>query len=132
MQDFGPDLMLADFVLAGGSALADKLGIPKAVMVPFLGAGIMNNQFGSGASLLATVPQFSSGLPRHMVSIHGHSQHLSQEDTSLLDSICDNRSALCCLACSVVLHAHSQKPGYNIGLSGTLLCLHRMRAMSVS
>ncbi len=80
MQDFEPDLMLADFVLAGGSALADKLGIPKAVMVPFFGSGVMNNHFGSGASLLATVPQFSSGLPRHMVSNHVHSQCLSPED----------------------------------------------------
>ncbi len=43
MQDFEPDLMLADFVLAGGSALADKLGIPKAIMVPFFGSGMMNN-----------------------------------------------------------------------------------------
>jgi len=68
MQEFKPDLMLADFVLAGGIALADKLGIPKAVMVPFFGSGMMNNLFGSGASLLATVPQFSSRLPRHMVS----------------------------------------------------------------
>ncbi|DBB05883.1 TPA: hypothetical protein ACH3X3_009887 [Trebouxia sp. C0006] len=58
--------MLADFVLAGGSALADKLGIPKAIMVPFFGSGMMNNLFGSGASLLATVPQFTSRLPRHM------------------------------------------------------------------
>ncbi|KAL0049409.1 hypothetical protein WJX82_001631 [Trebouxia sp. C0006] len=64
--DFEPDLMLADFVLAGGSALADKLGIPKAIMVPFFGSGMMNNLFGSGASLLATVPQFTSRLPRHM------------------------------------------------------------------
>ncbi len=62
--------MLADFVLAGGSALADKLGIPKAIMVPFFGSGMMNNLFGSGASLLATVPQFTSRLPRHMVSSH--------------------------------------------------------------
>ena len=84
MQDFEPDLMLADFVLAGGSALADKLGIPKAVMVPFFGSGIMN-LFGSGASLLATVPQFTSRLPRHMVSSHVHSQRLSQEDTLSLD-----------------------------------------------
>ena len=81
MQDFEPDLMLADFVLAGGSALADKLGIPKAVMVPFFASGMMNNLFGSGASFLATVPQFSSCLPRHMVSnhLHSHMQCLSQE-----------------------------------------------------
>ncbi len=77
MQDFEPDLMLADFVLAGGSALADKLGIPKAIMVPFFGSGMMNNLFGSGASLLATVPQFTSRLPRHMVSSHVHFQILS-------------------------------------------------------
>ena len=86
MQDFEPDLMLADFVLAGGSALADKLGIPKAIMVPFFGSGMMNNLFGSGASLLATVPQFTSRLPRHMVSSHVHSQRLSQEDTLSLDT----------------------------------------------
>ncbi|KAL0040211.1 hypothetical protein WJX77_000384 [Trebouxia sp. C0004] len=66
IKDFEPDLLLADAVLAGGSALADKLGIPKAVMVPFFGSGMMNRLFGSGASLLATVPQFSSSLPRHM------------------------------------------------------------------
>ena len=78
--------MLADFVLAGGSALADKLGIPKAIMVPFFGSGMMNNLFGSGASLLATVPQFTSRLPRHMVSSHVHSQRLSQEDTLSLDT----------------------------------------------
>ncbi len=85
MQEFEPDLMLADFVLAGGIALADKLGIPKAVMVPFFGSGMMNNLFGSGASLLATVPQFSSALPRHMVSNHVHFQRLRQEDILSLD-----------------------------------------------
>jgi len=85
MQEFKPDLMLADFVLAGGIALADKLGIPKAVMVPFFGSGMMNNLFGSGASLLATVPQFSSALPRHMVSNHVHFQRLRQEDILSLD-----------------------------------------------
>jgi hypothetical protein len=133
MQDFEPDLMLADFVLAGGSALADKLGIPKAVMVPFFGSGIMNNLFGSGASLLATVPQFSSRLPRHMVSNHVHSQRLSpctlpalesrgyivlgqlQVNMSFYDPTYDNRNALCCLACSVVLLAHSQKNAIRSG-----------------
>ena len=85
MQDFKPDLMLADFVLAGGIALADKLGIPKAVMVPFFGSGMMNNLFGSGASLLATVAQFSSALPRHMVSNPVHFQRLSQENILSLD-----------------------------------------------
>ncbi|KAA6421000.1 MAG: hypothetical protein FRX49_09139 [Trebouxia sp. A1-2] len=92
IEDFGPDLMLADFVLAGGSALADKLGIPKAVMVPFLGAGIMNNQFGSGASLLATVPQFSSGLPRHM--------NLLQRLQNLLVSVMND------IVFTLVLEAH--------------------------
>ena len=45
---------------------------------------------------------------------------------SFYDLICDNRNALCCLACSVVLHTHSQKICCEIGLSGTLLCLRRM------
>ena len=122
MQDFEPDLMLADFVLAGGSALADKLGISKAIMVPFFGSGMMNNLFGSGASLLATVPQFTSRLPRHMVSSHVHFQMFSkghnvlgQGNVSFHDSFCDKRNALCCLACSVVLHAHSQKCAVTLG-----------------
>ena len=99
--------MLADFVLAGGSALADKLGIPKAVMVPFFGSGIMNNLFGSGASLLATVPQFASALPRHMVSNHVHSQCLSQEDMLSLDKeTCPSMIQSVTTAMhSVVLHA---------------------------
>ncbi|KAL0042452.1 hypothetical protein WJX79_000015 [Trebouxia sp. C0005] len=102
IEDFGPDLMLADFVLAGGSALADKLGIPKAVMVPFLGAGIMNNQFGSGASLLATVPQFSSGLPRHMAA-----------EQAAVD---DDRSAHCCIP-SVALRRHYDIAPYSLSKS---------------
>lgn len=53
----------------GAAALADKLSIPKAVLVI---PGLLSPQFqfdyGAGSHLLATVPQFQSLLPRSMVS----------------------------------------------------------------
>ena len=38
LQAFEPDLALTDLVLVGGSALADLLGIPKAIMFSHCGA----------------------------------------------------------------------------------------------
>ena len=57
-------------LFVGGSALADKLGIPKAVMyVPGVLSPLAGHTFGSGASLRATVPQWMTLLPRNMVSV---------------------------------------------------------------
>ena len=68
VQEYQPDLVLADFVMMGGAALADKLNIPKAMMViPGLLPPQMPFDYGSGSHLLATVPQFQSLLPRRMV-----------------------------------------------------------------
>lgn len=68
MQEYQPDLILADFVFMGAGALADKLHIPKAMMII---PGLLSPQFpfdyGSGSQLLATVPQMQSLLPRKMV-----------------------------------------------------------------
>ena len=68
MQSFAPDLALVDVVLAGGTAMADKLGIPKAILY-ITGAlpPIVGHAYGSGAQLLSTVPQWQTELPRHMV-----------------------------------------------------------------
>ena len=67
-QEFKPDLALCDFILAGGAALADKLGIPKAILfIPGQQAPIGGHLYGSGASLTSTVPQWMTLLPRHMV-----------------------------------------------------------------
>ncbi len=69
LQRFGPDLALIDVGMVGGGALADKLGIPKA-MLCIAGdlAPIVGHSYGSGANLLSTVPQWTTQLPRHMVS----------------------------------------------------------------
>lgn len=65
--EFGPDLALCDIVLAGGAALADKLGIPKAMLfIPGQLAPLGGHLYGSGASLTSTVPQWMTLLPRHM------------------------------------------------------------------
>ena len=54
----------------GAGALADKLNIPKAMLVI---PGLLSPQFqfdyGAGSHLLATVPQFQSLLPQRMVSM---------------------------------------------------------------
>lgn len=71
MQEFAPDLVLADYVLVGGSALADKLNIPKAVVgIPGLMQPIMSYDFGSGSHLLATSPQWQMLHSRNMVRHH--------------------------------------------------------------
>lgn len=72
MQRFGADLALVDVVIAGGTALADKLGIPKAILyitgdLP----PIVGHAYGSGVPLLSTVPQWQTKLPRNMVSCPG-------------------------------------------------------------
>lgn len=67
LQAFQPDLIMTDFILAGGLALADKLGIPKALMMAAHVPPLSNQALGSGSHLLATVPQFNTGLPRNMV-----------------------------------------------------------------
>ncbi len=68
-QVFGPDLALIDFVLAGGGALADKLGIPKAInCITGLLPPVVEHAYRSGASLLSSVPQWMSLAPRKMVS----------------------------------------------------------------
>ena len=68
LQAFEPDLALTDLVLVGGSALADLLGIPKAIMfIPGMLSPIVGHSYGSGASLRATVPQWMTLLPRKMV-----------------------------------------------------------------
>ena len=68
MQEYQPDLILADVVMMGAAALADKLNIPKAVMViPGLLSPQIPFDYGSGSHLLSTVPQFQSLLPRKMV-----------------------------------------------------------------
>ena len=68
LQAFEPDLALTDLVFVGGGALADLLGIPKAIMfIPGMLSPIMGHSYGSGASLRATVPQWMTMLPRKMV-----------------------------------------------------------------
>ncbi|KAL0043379.1 hypothetical protein WJX79_003197 [Trebouxia sp. C0005] len=67
IQAFEPDLALTDIALVGGAALADKLGIPKAIMsVPGLLPPVSGHSYGSGASLRSTVPQWMTLLPKHM------------------------------------------------------------------
>ncbi|DBB18919.1 TPA: UDP glucuronosyltransferase 5, polypeptide G1, variant 3 [Trebouxia sp. C0006] len=67
IQAFEPDLALTDIALVGGAALADKLGIPKAVLsVPGLLPPVSGHSYGSGASLRSTVPQWMTLLPKHM------------------------------------------------------------------
>ena len=69
VQAFGPALALCDLNLAGGAALADKLGVPKAILfVVGQVAPVGGLLYGSGASLISTVPQWTTLLPRHMVS----------------------------------------------------------------
>lgn len=69
LQAFEPDLALTDIALVGGAALADKLGIPKAVLsVPGLLPPVSGHSYGSGASLRSTVPQWMTLLPKHMAS----------------------------------------------------------------
>ena len=69
MQTFKPDFAFTDLVLVGGQALADRLSIPKGIMyIPGLLEPIAGHSYGSGASLLSTVPVWMSLLPRHMVS----------------------------------------------------------------
>ena len=70
VQSFAPDLALVDVVLAGGTAVADKLGIPKAILY-ITGALplIVGHAYGSGAQLLSTVPQWQTKLPRNMVRL---------------------------------------------------------------
>ena len=71
MQEFAPDLVLADYVFVGGSALADKLNIPKAIVsIPGLMQPIMSYDFGSGSHLLATSPQWQMLHSRNMVRHH--------------------------------------------------------------
>ncbi|KAL3131772.1 UDP-glycosyltransferase [Trebouxia sp. C0009 RCD-2024] len=67
IQQFGADLALVDVVLAGGTALADILGIPKAILY-ITGAlpPVVGHAYGSGIPLLATVPQWQTALPRNM------------------------------------------------------------------
>ena len=60
---------MTDIILAGGYALADKLGIPKALIFASQIPPISNYAMGAGSHLFATVPQFNSGLPRIMVNI---------------------------------------------------------------
>ncbi|KAA6424623.1 MAG: UDP-glucuronosyltransferase 2B31-like isoform 1 [Trebouxia sp. A1-2] len=67
IQAFKPDLALIDFVLAGGGALADKLGIPKAInCITGVVPPVVEHAYGSGASLLSSVPQWMSLAPRKM------------------------------------------------------------------
>lgn len=78
-QAFKPDLALIDFVLAGGGALADKLGIPKAInCITGVVPPVVEHAYGSGASLLSSVPQWMSLAPRKMVSSRciGHAVRL--------------------------------------------------------
>ena len=69
-------MVLVDAAMVGGQALANKLGIPAAILCI---AGdlppIIGHSFGSGASLLATVPQWQVILPRKMVSLPTELQH---------------------------------------------------------
>lgn len=67
VQRFGADLALVDVVIAGGTALADKLDIPKAILyitgdLP----PIVGHAYGSGVPLLSTIPQWQTKLPRNM------------------------------------------------------------------
>ena len=61
---------MTDILLIGGVALDDKFGIPKALVL--VGPPLLNHMAGAGTHLLATVPQFATGLPRTMVNILGH------------------------------------------------------------
>ena len=68
-QEFAPDIAICDIGLAGGAALADKLGIPKAMLfIVGQHAPVGGQLYGSGASLISTVPQWTTLLPRRMVS----------------------------------------------------------------
>ena len=70
-QDYAPDIAICAISLVGAAALADKLGIPKAML--FMGgqhAPVGGQLYGSGASLISTVPQWTTLLPRQMVSIY--------------------------------------------------------------
>ena len=68
LQDFDPDLALLDVAMVGGQALADKLGIPAAVLCIAGDLGpITGHTYGSGVNLLSTVPQWQVLVPRHMV-----------------------------------------------------------------
>ncbi|KAL0023973.1 hypothetical protein WJX77_004925 [Trebouxia sp. C0004] len=67
IQRFGADLALVDVVLAGGTALADKLGIPKAILyITGNLPPVVGHAYGSGVPLLSTVPQWQTALPRNM------------------------------------------------------------------
>lgn len=69
LQRFGADLALVDVVLAGGTALADKLGIPKAILyITGNLPPVVGHAYGSGVPLLSTVPQWQTALPRNMVT----------------------------------------------------------------
>jgi len=82
LQRFGADLALVDVVLAGGTALADKLGIPKAILY-ITGAlpPVVGHAYDSGVPLLSTVPQWQTVLPRNMVSLS--SSTLLSHDTAV-------------------------------------------------
>ena len=68
LQEYQPDLFLCDFVMMGGGVLADKLGIPKAMMIiPAHLPPQTAFDYGSGSHLLATVPQWQGLQPRYMV-----------------------------------------------------------------
>ena len=68
MQAFKPDFAFTDLVLVGGQALADRLAIPKGIMyIPGLLEPILGHSYGSGGTLLSTVPVWMSLLPRRMV-----------------------------------------------------------------
>ncbi|KAL0040129.1 hypothetical protein WJX79_007837 [Trebouxia sp. C0005] len=89
IQEFGPDLALVDVVLAGGTALADKLGLPKAVLY-ITGAlpPVVGLAYGSGGQLLSTVPQWQTKLPRNMTFL--------QRVQNLLGYLM-NRAVWCCV-----------------------------------
>ena len=53
MQAFRPELMVTDILLFGGVALADKFGIPKAMILPGQFAPLINYMAGAGTHMLA-------------------------------------------------------------------------------
>ena len=66
-------------MLAGGAALADKLGIPKAILcIAGNLAPIPGHTYGSGSNLLSTVPQWGTQLPQRMVT---PAMHLALDGT---------------------------------------------------
>lgn len=68
MQAFKPDLAFTDLVMVGGQALADKLAIPKAILfIAGMWEPIAGHSYGSGGTLLSTVPSWQTLLPRNMV-----------------------------------------------------------------